>query len=181
MGIASLDGDSGVYGLVLRLSRPRWVAAGRLGGRRLAAGWYVYVGSARWGLAARVGRHLRREKRFHWHIDYLRAAARSRQVWIWPWTEGAECRANAWIQAVPGAGVPWSGFGSSDCRCDSHLTWFPQAPFAGTAGIGPGVGTAETGSPLPRDSQPRDSHLTPGANGRILFEVPRTGAEKEWP
>jgi len=39
------------------------------------AGWYVYTGSARNGLAQRVGRHLRHNKRKHWHIDYLLAVA----------------------------------------------------------------------------------------------------------
>jgi Uri superfamily endonuclease len=61
-------------------------------------------------------------------VDYLRAAARIRQVWIWPWTDGAECRTNAWVQAQAGATIPWTGFGSSDCRCGSHLTAFRARP-----------------------------------------------------
>ena len=120
--------DVGIYALVLHLGRPRWVVAGRLGRCRLAAGWYVYVGSAKRNLAARLGRHLRHDKRKRWHIDYLRAFARVEQIWLWPWAEGAECRTNGRIQALSGASMPWNGFGSSDCRCVAHLTHFDAEP-----------------------------------------------------
>ena len=95
---------------------------------RLAAGWYAYVGSAKRNLTARLTRHLRYEKRLHWHIDYLRAVALVDQIWIWPWTEGGECRTNGRIQALSGARVPWRGFGSSDCGCAAHLTVFDDNP-----------------------------------------------------
>ena len=120
--------DAGIYCLVLRLRRPHWVAAGKLERCRLAAGWYAYVGSAKRNLTARLTRHLRYEKRLHWHIDYLRAVARVDQIWIWPWTEGGECRTNGRIQALSGARVPWRGFGSSDCGCAAHLTVFDDNP-----------------------------------------------------
>ena len=94
----------------------------------LKAGWYVYVGSAKRNLAARLARHLRHEKRVHWHIDYLRGLASVEEIWLWRWTEGAECRTNARIQALAGAIVPWKGFGSSDCACVAHLTLFAARP-----------------------------------------------------
>ncbi len=150
---ACLAEDAGIYGLVLRVSRPRRVVAGKLGHRRLAAGWYVYVGSAKRNLAARLTRHLRHEKRMRWHIDYLRAAARVEEIWIWPWTEGRECRTSARIQALSGAGMPWRGFGSSDCGCASHLAVFAE--------------------------KPRGWDLTPGSKGRILRFAQGSGAAKE--
>ena len=122
--------DSGVYCLVLHLVKARRITVGALGSRRLAAGWYVYTGSAKRNLAARLDRHARREKRIHWHIDTLRAVASIYRIRIRPWGEGVECRTNTLIQALPGATIPWKGFGSSDCRCESHLTVFDEKPEA---------------------------------------------------
>ena len=168
--------DAGVYCLVLRLPRPRWVAPGKLGHGRLAAGWYVYVGSAKRNLTARLTRHLRYEKRVHWHIDYLRAVARVEQIWVWPWTDGGECRTNARIQALSGAGVPWRGFGSSDCGCSSHLTVFAEKP-AVRHGPRPIALVTNRG----RSGVLRDWHLTPGSKGRILPFARWSGAGKEQP
>jgi Uri superfamily endonuclease len=163
-----------VYCLVMRLSRPCVVRAGRLGVRRLAKGWYVYVGSAKRGLGARVDRHLRREKRLRWHIDYLLTVAGVRDVWTLPWTEGAECGTNARIQAMPRAAAPWSRFGSSDCRCQSHLTWFPSGLAAAAA-----AGCARVVTIGARSGPPRERHLTTRRNGRILMSALRSGATKE--
>ncbi len=118
---------SGVYCVVLRLSTSTQVTVGRLGTRRLAAGWYVYVGSAKRNLEARLRRHLRREKTLHWHVDFLRTAAVVEELWAWPWAAGAECRLSGRIQAL-GDGIPWPGFGASDCRCPSHLAFFRNEP-----------------------------------------------------
>ncbi len=119
--------DSGVYCVILRLATPRRVTAGALGARRLAAGWYVYTGSAKRNLTARLLRHLRHDKARHWHIDFLRGAASVTAIWVWPWADGVECRVSDRVRAM-GGGVPWPGFGSSDCRCPSHLAFFRNAP-----------------------------------------------------
>ena len=155
--------DAGIYALVLHLRRPGWVVAGRLGRCRLAAGWYVYVGSAKRNLPARLARHLRHEKRTHWHIDYLRALACVEQIWIWPWTEGAECLTNGGIQALPGASVPWNGFGWSDCRCLAHLTHFDAAPAVRGMAT-PGRLVTHRGPTGDRQAK----QLTPRGKGRIL-------------
>jgi len=155
--------DAGIYCLVLRLRRSHWVAAGKLGHCRLAAGWYVYVGSAKRNLTARLTRHLRHEKRLHWHIDYLRAVAHVEQIWIWPWTEGGECRTNGRIQALSGLSVPWRGFGSSDCGCAAHLTLFADKPT-----VRDGNRLIRLVANLGRIGPPRARHLTSGAKGRIL-------------
>lgn len=34
-------------------------------------GYYYYVGSAQKGFSKRVLRHLRKDKKLHWHIDYI--------------------------------------------------------------------------------------------------------------
>ena len=170
------DADAGIYALVLYLPRARGVGAGRLGRRRLAAGWYVYVGSAKRNLVARLARHLRRAKGPHWHIDHLRALAGVKEIWIWPWTHGGECRTNDRIQECSGASVPWTGFGSSDCRCASHLTRFVQKPAA-CFGDAPTPLVVNPG----RLRLPRARGLTLDVKGRILYRARQSGAAKEPP
>jgi Uri superfamily endonuclease len=106
------------YQLLIRVERDRRVRVGRLGTFTFPAGRYVYTGSARRALDARVARHLSRTKRLRWHIDYLLAAP---GVAIESVCRLAtpECAAN---QAVGGS-VQAAGFGASDCRagCGSHL------------------------------------------------------------
>jgi len=122
----------GTYALWFRLDAPITIRAGRLGVISLDAGRYVYIGSAHGpgGLAARVERHLRREKRLHWHIDALTAAAPVVEVW---WVETVERLECAWARALltlPGVSVPARGFGSSDCACPAHLLRVPDPAAA---------------------------------------------------
>ena len=106
------------YQLLIRVEGDQRVRVGRLGTFTFPAGQYVYTGSARRALDARVARHLSRTKRLRWHIDYLLAAPgvaiESVRRFATP-----ECAAN---QAVDGR-VQVVGFGASDCRagCGSHL------------------------------------------------------------
>lgn len=120
---SELPPTPGAYALLLRLDAPRTIQAGRLGAVTLAAGHYVYTGSARGpgGLRARVGRHVRREKKAHWHIDALTAAAPIEEVWYVETTARLECDWAETLRALPGVTIPARGFGASDCACDSHL------------------------------------------------------------
>lgn len=102
----------------------------RLGRPSLRPGAYVYCGSANGpgGLRARLARHLRADKRRHWHIDHLLAAARVDDLVALP--GGNECDLVARFAAVVGNNFPVPGFGSSDCRrCRAHLLAVP-ADFA---------------------------------------------------
>lgn len=116
---------AGCYQLRIRLRRAVTVRIGALGRFRFAAGWYVYSGSARSGLCQRVGRHLRREKRRRWHIDYLLAAADAVEAFVRVGTDVSECDLHA---GLADAAEPIRGFGSSDCACRSHLAYFPRRP-----------------------------------------------------
>jgi Uri superfamily endonuclease len=117
----------------MRLDKRAHLAVGRLGRFVFPAGYYVYAGSAQGpgGLPARLARHRRREKRHHWHVDYLLARARLVEVWTVVSSQRLEC---AWAEAVtglPGAQVLVPRFGASDCRCPAHLVYFPRPPAAG--------------------------------------------------
>jgi Uri superfamily endonuclease len=84
-------------------------------------GHYIYFGSALGGLKARVDRHLRQEKMLHWHADYLSAEVPWEYAWQLADGRRWECVWAASAAGREGVGSPVPGFGSSDCRCVSHL------------------------------------------------------------
>lgn len=120
----------GSYLLLLRTERPVVVVVGALGRLRLPAGWHVYAGSARGGLAARLRHHLHPLRRPHWHIDYLRPHAALIEVWVRVGSERRECALADAVAALPGARRS-PGFGSSDCRCAGHLVSLAGRPRLG--------------------------------------------------
>jgi Uri superfamily endonuclease len=124
-------GVPGTYALLLHVDRSRTIIVGALGEVTFPSGWYVYVGSAHGpgGLEARLARHRRRvDKRFHWHIDYLRAVANLTEIWLSASQARQECD---WAEAAAmlrEASVVVPRFGASDCRCATHLFHYPQRP-----------------------------------------------------
>ncbi len=134
-------GGRGVYALLFSLPTSRAVSIGRLGHYYFPAGSYLYVGSAQGpgGLAARLARHVRLEKKQHWHIDYLRPAAKLEQVWALVTDERAECRWATAAQALPGAAIPAPHFGASDCHCRTHLFHYPTRPPVSSFAIAAGA------------------------------------------
>lgn len=108
------------YQLEIAVARPLRIAVGRFGTFRFPAGRYVYTGSARRNLEARVARHLRREKTPRWHIDWLLLAS-GVSVTAVRRSSRDECVVNRATRGT--ALVP--GFGASDCRagCGSHLRY----------------------------------------------------------
>ncbi|TLG75625.1 GIY-YIG nuclease family protein [Methylocystis sp. B8] len=113
----------GAYALWLRLEAPLDVRVGKISAT-LPAGNYLYCGSARGpgGLRARLSRHMRPQKRAHWHIDQLTAVASVLGAFVQE--DGDECAFNAALGDLP---IPVAGFGSSDCRrCAAHLRLWPK-------------------------------------------------------
>jgi len=126
----AIPAASGTYALLLFCPRSREVRVGRLGTQTISRGWYVYVGSAfgPGGLRARCLRHLRPLRRRHWHIDYLRSAATLQGIWF---SGDPVPREHLWaeiLDGMEGATAPIRRFGSSDCRCPSHLFRFSPRP-----------------------------------------------------
>ena len=123
--------DSGTYALVIALGTRLRLRIGALGISDLPSGYYVYVGSALGGLSGRLKRHLGSEKRLRWHIDYLLQQATVVQIWYSLGRDKLECAWNTTLQNLPGGMLSVRGFGASDCRCSTHLTYFPTAPSFG--------------------------------------------------
>ena len=139
---SALPPTPGAYALLIRLDAPTTIHAGRLGAVSLEAGHYVYTGSALGpgGLRARIRRHLRQDKKTHWHIDALTAVAPVSEVWAVETAERLECAWADRLRAVPGTTIPAQGFGASDCACESHLLRVadPEAARAAIFAIAPG-------------------------------------------
>ena len=102
---------------MIRLDRASNIQAGKRG-FHLESGCYGYVGSALNGLEKRVGRHVSATKKLHWHIDYLLKVAQVIDVICAATTQRKECHlAEVLSRRLPAV----DGFGSSDCKCPSHL------------------------------------------------------------
>ncbi len=115
--------DPGTYALLVYVPYDLSLSVGQLGAVNFKRGYYAYVGSALGGVSARVGRHLRDEKKVHWHIDHLLLHARTMDVAVSRGKGRKECAiATELAKKLPSV----KGFGSSDCKCDSHLFYSPD-------------------------------------------------------
>lgn len=118
----------GVYVLVLELKKGGNHEIGKLGHVYFPAGFYCYTGSALNGLEARLERHLSQEKKLHWHIDYLLKETPVVRVFYAEINVGLrleqsqrdECRLARHLLI---SFDHIKRFGSSDCRCPSHLVY----------------------------------------------------------
>ncbi|SHH56623.1 GIY-YIG nuclease family protein [Thermosipho atlanticus] len=66
-----MEQNKGIYILFLIITKDLEIRIGSLGEVKLNKGLYLYVGSAQKNLQKRIERHLKKEKKTFWHIDYL--------------------------------------------------------------------------------------------------------------
>ncbi len=119
--------DRGSYILILHLPRQAKIAVGSLGEISFPPGYYLYAGSAKKALRARMARHLRKKKTLFWHIDYL--ADRCETALCIPVRTGADLEHEmaASLQQMAEWSIP--GFGASDCPCKTHLFGMKSDPL----------------------------------------------------
>lgn len=130
MSITTLRPDKGTYLLIFKAKEPFRCRVGKLGLLAGQPGFYAYVGSAQGpgGVAARIKHHLVIAARPHWHLDYLRPHLDPMEVWC---TYSATSLEHQWAYALLQLSklpAPLSGFGASDCRCETHLAYFNKLP-----------------------------------------------------
>ncbi len=118
------------YALILKVNQDFTGAIGRLGTFPIKSGYYIYVGSAfgSGGLLARITHHKRIAAKPHWHIDYLRQGASLIGLW---YSYDEIKREHDWaniLTAMDGVTAPYPGFGSSDCTCETHLSYHAKKP-----------------------------------------------------
>ena len=108
----------GSYILVINLKEKKSIQIGKLGKIIFEKGLYIYVGSALNGLEQRINRHLRKNKKKHWHIDYFLEFANIVDIFYKESQTREECNIaielDKYLASIP-------GFGCSDCKCKSHL------------------------------------------------------------
>ena len=108
----------GSYVLLIELPEERVIATGSFKDINFQSGCYAYAGSALSGLGSRLSRHLKQDKKLHWHIDYLLQWASIRDIIICETEDRIECTI---AENLSHRFNPVPGFGSSDCKCASHL------------------------------------------------------------
>lgn len=122
--------DKGIYNLIINLSSDKSLQIGKLGRFLFEEGYYVYTGSAKRGLKARIRRHKREKKALHWHIDYLLEEAIIIDVKVHAEGPLSECEVSKKVFKMEGAELLAPGFGASDCKCKSHLAYFRKLPHS---------------------------------------------------
>ena len=122
------ESNSGCYQLLIRLQDSLSIPIGRLGCFEFPKGYYIYTGSAQKGLQTRLARHQRKEKKLHWHIDYLLQHAEILETFTFRGRKQTECQLNRKLFEKNHAISVVPGFGSSDCRCRTHLAYFSRKP-----------------------------------------------------
>lgn len=111
---------NGAYCLLINCRKTQSIDIGRLGAIEFAKGFYIYVGSALNGIEKRISRHLRKEKRRFWHIDYFLSNryVNVDSIYCLKSNKKMECNIAVKVNSIAKS---INGFGSSDCKCRSHL------------------------------------------------------------
>lgn len=113
----------GVYVLIVKLARDSKISTSKKV-FSLKSGVYIYVGSAVHSLGQLIGRikrHLRKNKKKHWHIDYLLESknAKITRIILSQTSRKIECELS---RKISNNAMPIEEFGSTDCRkCKAHL------------------------------------------------------------
>lgn len=117
---------NGIYQLLIYIPQKKSIKIGKKGTFEFPKGYYVYTGSAKNGLKSRIQRHLKKKKRKFWHIDYLLPYSRIKDVIIH--VQKSECYWNSRLFKFKESKILVNGFGSSDCKCKTHLLYFRKKP-----------------------------------------------------
>ena len=107
--------------MVIKISEDLKIRVGRLGEVSFKEGDYIYIGSAKGCLEARLRRHLKKDKKIYWHIDYLLKSKKTKILQIWIIDKKMECQTAEVFCQDPTTEIIKKGFGSSDCKCLSHF------------------------------------------------------------
>ena len=115
----------GIYALILKLESDKKITIGRLGPINFRRGYYIYIGSALNALEGRINRHLKKDKKIHWHIDYLLNEARINEILFFETIKKLECKFAKKMQKNLDV---IKNFGASDCSCEGHLFYSEEHP-----------------------------------------------------
>ncbi|WP_147533703.1 GIY-YIG nuclease family protein [Bacillus marasmi] len=120
--IERIDEEHVLYAVHLQLEQDHLITVGKLGTYQFKKGTYIYVGSAKRAIRARLNRHKKKEKVTRWHIDYLRPFCEITKIITYELGDG-ECSLAEKIRKTYNGTFPIQRFGASDCKCPSHLIY----------------------------------------------------------
>lgn len=118
-----VDCSHTLYAIHLDVPTERMIEIGKLGTFHFEKGIYIYVGSAKRNITARIDRHKKIEKKLKWHFDYLRPYGSIIKIITYE-NQSGECDLAEKIRKAVGGTLPVRKFGSSDCKCFSHLIYY---------------------------------------------------------
>jgi len=113
----------GSYLLLIKLNEERNIKYGIRKNNLFKKGHYVYVGSALNNLEKRIQRHLRSNKKKHWNIDFFLEYGKIINIYYKENDYREECYIAGLLKDIF---LPISNFGSSDCKCKTHLFYISQ-------------------------------------------------------
>ncbi|MFH7903100.1 MAG: GIY-YIG nuclease family protein [Candidatus Aenigmatarchaeota archaeon] len=110
----------GTYLLLLECLNDCEIEVGKLGKIRFKKGYYVYIGSSMNNLEKRILRHLKKDKKIKWHIDYLTTndSFIIRKIFIKESNKKEEEKISKIFEKYF---IFIKNFGNSDCKDNSHL------------------------------------------------------------
>ncbi|MCB0745660.1 MAG: GIY-YIG nuclease family protein [Ignavibacteriae bacterium] len=121
--------NSGIYILELKINHEFQFSHKIFGILKLRKGFYYYVGSAQKNLSQRIDRHIKKNKKLHWHIDFITTSKNvkvSRVFAISSANKSDECSLVKNLENQYNFTHPIKNFGNSDCNiCESHLLYTP--------------------------------------------------------
>lgn len=120
----------GTYVVIAGLEIEKYIRVGKIGTFCFQPGFYAYAGSAfgPGGLMSRIMHHIRISSKPHWHMDYFRREAKICEIWLCYDQKPLEHVFADTFLAMDSCSVPAKRFGSSDCKCISHLFHFAYPP-----------------------------------------------------
>lgn len=118
--------NKGSYIISGFLNGDKKIKIGRIGYLNFKRGWYLYVGSGMAYLKERVKRHFKKNKKKHWHIDYLIPDLKNLKAFLIHSSKSLECEISMEISKISNGFI--EKFGSTDCNCKSHLLYFKKEP-----------------------------------------------------
>jgi Uri superfamily endonuclease len=119
--------DSGTYLLEIRANNDFTINHKNFSDIIFRKGFYYYSGSAVKNLKSRISRHVQKEKKIHWHIDYLTTKITNKveRVFIFEGKQKQnECEVIFFLKSQMKLEFEIHKFGNSDCNsCNSHLLY----------------------------------------------------------
>ncbi len=122
--LKSLNLNTGSYITLYRLFENEKIKIGKNKVLNFSPGFHLYTGSAMNSLWARTERHKKNVKNKKWHVDFLHPPMKHVKTYTFNALD-IECSLAQNLQKIFEP-VPY--FGSSDCKCPSHLFYSKSPP-----------------------------------------------------